>query len=106
MVGLKARPKEDFESYEHHGRTVTVRKDCKGLHRNFCLCYFCKKFIPGVPEKNCSIANLIYAVCIKCDVVTPVWECPDYEFAAIPFNCETFLAEQSQLTRDDHDESL
>jgi len=68
-----------FIKYEHHGKMVSVEIDQKGLHREVCLCYDCVKFNPGVPEENCPIANLIYAICIAQDVVTPVWECPKFE---------------------------
>lgn len=65
-------------SYEHHGKFVSVREDLKGKHRDHCLCYDCIKFKPGIPEENCPVANLIYAVCIAEDVVTPVWECKSF----------------------------
>lgn len=72
----------DFISYDHHGATVFVRKDLKGEHRKHCLCYDCAEFKPGVPEENCPIANMIYALCIALDVVTPVWECPKFRVGA------------------------
>ena len=75
---------KEFIKYEHHGKMVSVEIDQKGLHRDVCLCYDCAKFNPGVPEKNCPIANLIYAVCIAMDVTTPVWECPKFE-QGIPY---------------------
>ena len=65
--------------YVHHGATVCVDEELKGKHRSHCLCFRCKRFNPGVPETNCSTANLLYAVCIRCDVVTPVYECPLFE---------------------------
>ena len=68
--------------YVHHGRTVAVGQDLKGRHKEHCLCFRpCKKFKPGMPETNCPIANLIYAVDIQCGVTTPVWECPLFEEA-------------------------
>lgn len=68
-----------FEQYEHHSATVWVASENKGLHREHCLCYSCKKFNPGVPEENCPLANLNYAVCLLNDMVLPVWECPRFE---------------------------
>jgi hypothetical protein len=62
--------------YEHHGVTVCVDKELKGKHREHCLCFRCGRFHPGKPEGNCENANLLFAVCIKCDMVTPVYECP------------------------------
>lgn len=67
-----------FEQYEHHGRKVWVRSSLKGKHRQHCLCYDCKKFSCGEPEQNCPIANLNYAVDIAHDLVTPVYECPEF----------------------------
>jgi hypothetical protein len=64
--------------YEHHGVNVSVREDLKGKHREHCLCYRCRKFNPGKPETNCPIANLLYAVCLAQNVVTPVWECSQF----------------------------
>lgn len=67
-----------FISYNHYGSLNFVREDLKGSHREVCLCYDCTKFKPGTPEDNCPIANLIYAVCIAMNVVTPVFECPAF----------------------------
>lgn len=69
----------DKELYIHHGRQVWVRKDLKGTHRQVCLCYECKNFKPGLPELNCPIANLLYAVALTEGVVTPIFECPKFE---------------------------
>ena len=68
------------EKYEHFGTEVYVAKKLKGKHREHCLCWNCINFRPGVPEKNCPIANLVYAVDINCHIVTPVYECPDFDF--------------------------
>jgi hypothetical protein len=62
--------------YLHHGRQTWVRKDLKGTHRRVCLCYQCASFAPGLPETNCPIANLLYAVSLAHGTVTPVFECP------------------------------
>ncbi len=68
-----------FEQYEHHGKMVWVNKALKGKHRDHCLCFSCCKFNPGTPEGNCPLANLNYAVCIQCDMVLPVYECPSFQ---------------------------
>ena len=67
-----------IEKYVHHGREVSVMSELKGKHWEHCLCHICGKFNPGAPETNCPNANLLYAVCLKCDMTTPVYECPDY----------------------------
>ena len=64
-----------YERYKHHGVNVWVRWDLKGKHREYCLCFSCDRFKPDT-EDNCVTANLIFALCKECDLVTPVWECP------------------------------
>jgi hypothetical protein len=65
--------------YEHHGSEVSVREDLKGKHREHCLCFSCSKFTPENREENCPIANQVFDTCVKYDLVTPVWECPEFE---------------------------
>lgn len=67
--------------YEHHGTLVWVDEELKGKHREHCLCFSCKHFKPGLPETNCPLANLNYAVCLAHDMVLPVYECPIYQEA-------------------------
>jgi hypothetical protein len=74
----------------HHGRTVAVREDLMNTHRDVCMCYDCTKFTPGLPEQNCPIANLLFAVCLETGIVTPVFECPAFQQGArYPFKTET-----------------
>lgn len=68
----------DVVSYDHHGASVKVRPDLKGKHRQYCLCYMCKKFKPGA-EDNCPIAQAVYKNCVEFDIVTPMWECAKFE---------------------------
>jgi hypothetical protein len=68
----------EFEQYEHFGKSVWVRKKLRGKHRKHCLCFSCSKFKPGMPETNCHIANLNYALCLQCNLVTPVYECIEF----------------------------
>jgi hypothetical protein len=69
--------KDRYDLYLHHGeRLVWVRKDLKDRHREHCLCHSCEKFKPESRDKNCSIANLVYALCVVENLVLPVWECP------------------------------
>lgn len=65
--------------YEHHGKEVWVDEKLRGKHREHCLCFKCEVFSPGLPEQNCPIANLNYAVCIAHNVTLPVYECPKWE---------------------------
>jgi len=64
--------------YEHFGQMVSVREDLKGKHRDHCLCYKCKKFQP-CERDNCKIAQMLYSLCVLANLVTPVWECGDFE---------------------------
>lgn len=68
-----------YEMYEHHGGNVMVRSDLKGEHRSYCMCYDCLQFDPEDRETNCPIANAIFKTCQEFNVVTPVWECPEFE---------------------------
>lgn len=63
--------------YEHHGRTMFVREDLVGKHRDACLCYSCTKFNPG-EDDNCPIAQAVYKNCVEFGIVSPVWECSKY----------------------------
>ena len=72
-----------FEQYDHHGRMVWAMKDLRGKHRQHCLCFSCANFKPGLPESNCPLANLNYAVCLAEGLTLPVYECPKFE-EAIP----------------------
>jgi hypothetical protein len=65
--------------YEHHSVSVSVQEELKGKHREHCLCFQgCKKFNPGT-ENNCPIAQENYEFCVKYNMTTPVWECPEFE---------------------------
>ena len=66
-------------AYTHHERTVYVRKNLKGKHKDFCLCELCQRFIPESKNKNCKIANALYRLDKKYSLVTPVWECPEFK---------------------------
>ena len=65
--------------YNHHNRNVFVREDLKGKHRDYCLCFKCKAFTPDVEKANCRIARILFAVCETFNLVTPVWECPEFD---------------------------
>lgn len=65
-----------IEVYEHHDQMVYVQSHLKGKHKEHCLCYQqCKRFKPGEID-NCFLAQEIFELCKKANVVLPVWECP------------------------------
>lgn len=68
-----------YERYNHHDTNVWVRSDLKGLHRKYCLCHSCKKLNMIDRNKNCPIAKDLFNNCVKHNVVTPVFECPNFE---------------------------
>lgn len=70
----------NFEQYDHHDATVWVNSDLKGKHRGHCLCFSCDRFKPG-SDDNCYIAKRIYANCVEFNLVTPVYECPEFSAA-------------------------
>lgn len=70
-----AAPERVFENYKHHGASVWVRADLRGQHREYCLCYHCECFHPEDRERNCRIANALFAMDQLCEITTPVWEC-------------------------------
>ena len=58
---------------------VHVKKKLKGRHKNSFLCFApCELFEPWEGGNNCPIASEVYANCVKFNIVTPVWECPDF----------------------------
>jgi hypothetical protein len=63
----------------HHGVMVAVQAHLEGRHKEHCLCHQnCKHFAPGTPD-HCPIAQRNYAMDVELHLVTPVWECPNYE---------------------------
>lgn len=67
-----------YEKYNHHGSDVFVRKDLKGKHREYCLCFSCANLNIENKKKNCPISNALFDNCVKFNVVTPVFECPNF----------------------------
>jgi len=66
--------------YEHHNTNVYVKEQLKGKHQDYCLCYQgCARFHPEDKENNCRIANKLYEFDKEFGLVTPIWECPNYE---------------------------
>ena len=72
---MKLKP---TEKYIHHGEGVSVISKNKGRHQANCLCYNgCINFKPG-EKNNCKIAQSVYKLDVKYNLVTPMWECPNY----------------------------
>ena len=67
-----------YVKYNHHGKDVWVHTELRGKHRDHCLCFQCSKFKPDNRAENCPIANKVYANCVQYNIVSPVWECPDF----------------------------
>ena len=68
----------EFERYLHHGKQVWTRKVLKGKHREHCLCFSCGNFKPGTDD-NCERAQKLFEYCVRYDMTTPVFECPDFK---------------------------
>lgn len=69
-------------TFKHHGVMVKAFMDIAHLHTEHCMCFRgCAKFHPGEPT-NCKKAQRLYELCVEEDIVTPVYECPDYERVA------------------------
>lgn len=68
-----------YEKYNHHGKDVWVDSELKGKHREHCLCHSCEKLDVTNREKNCPIANAVFKNCVDFDLVTPVYECPEFK---------------------------
>jgi len=68
-----------FEQYEHHGEVVWVNSELKGQHREHNLCFSCEKLVINDPETNCPLAQKLFEFCYVDDMVTPVFECPEFK---------------------------
>ena len=85
VFNIEQKGKELIKHYKHHDVWVAVQSDLKGKHWEHCLCNICAIFNPGVPEQNCKIANMLYAVCLLTNIVSPVYECPQFKEKEINF---------------------
>jgi len=74
--------KPEFVTYEHHDVEVVGMSHLAGRHRQRCLCYWCERFkdnlTAGRDFVGCQIANKLFALCKKANIVTPVGECPHF----------------------------
>lgn len=76
--GFKHERANAVVKYKHHGALVFTKRVLKGKHRSHCLCFNnCTKFKPGT-KQNCKRAATLFKFCVKNNMVTPVFECPDY----------------------------
>jgi hypothetical protein len=66
-----------YEQYIHHNIPVMVRKSLRGKHRDYCLCWDCRHFMPG-DKLNCPAAKELHEFCQKWGMTTPVFECPNF----------------------------
>jgi hypothetical protein len=64
--------------YGHHKTRNSVRKNLKGKHKEYNLCWSCDYFHPQT-KMNCEISQDHYKFCIKNNVVSPVFECPKFK---------------------------
>lgn len=70
---------EEFQQYVHHNAKVWVRSDLKGLHRQHCLCFSCRRLDLENKSNNCRIAAKLFELCQEFNLVTPVFECPAFD---------------------------
>ena len=68
--------------YTHHGVIVWVDLDLVGQHKKFCLCHICSSLVleQDTTKQNCSIAQELFEINKKYNILTPVWECPKFKF--------------------------
>lgn len=78
MQNVVSRFVKVYVRYWHHNSLVVARMDLAGKHRSHCLCYDCDRFKPG-SQDHCKIASSVYQNCVRFNIVTPVWECPDFK---------------------------
>lgn len=64
--------------YKHHGVDVAVREVLMGEHREFCLCWYPCVFLKPGQSDNCPVAQKLYEFDVEHNLVTPVWECPNF----------------------------
>lgn len=64
-----------YENYERNGKKAWVRSDLKGRHKEFCMCWDCKKFTPDTEDKGCPIIKQVLDTAAHHNIVLPVWEC-------------------------------
>lgn len=73
-----ANEEPGFSNYEHNGKTVWCRADLQERQKEFCLCWSCRKFAPGTPDKGCPIIQSVLKLADEKGVVLPVWACPEF----------------------------
>ena len=73
-------PRPIYEQYTHHQKLVWVNSELKGHHWEYCLCAQCGRFNLDrrLGPPNCLMAESLYGVCKRYNLVTPVFECPQF----------------------------
>ena len=49
---------EVIERYDHHGKSVAVRTELKGKHREHCLCFVCNNLTLKIEKKIVQLPML------------------------------------------------
>lgn len=80
-IKMKREVRKTVHYYHHGDEAVAVHEEDKGKHRNHCLCWQCGMFFPWDMKLHCTIAKILYSLCVIFNITTPVWECPDYSQA-------------------------
>lgn len=71
----------------------------KGKHKEHCLCHSdCRKFKPNTSE-NCPIAQATFENCAKFNIVTPMYECPEYKGKTILDRVKESLSKAENVLR-------
>lgn len=73
-----AEKKPGFTAYERNGKKVWCRADLQERQKEFCLCWSCRKFAPGNPDKGCPIIHSVLNLADEKGIVLPVWACPNF----------------------------
>lgn len=68
-----------YENYERNGKKAWVRADLKGRQKEFCLCWDCRRFNPGLESKGCPIIKMVLDLAAASNIVLPVWECGAFD---------------------------
>lgn len=75
----------DYVQVLRHGKKVWAREDLDDQQCDSSLCWKCSKFHPDIEdeEDNCHIARQLFDLCKTHSLVTPVWECPEFEYRRV-----------------------
>jgi len=74
--------KPNIVQKEFYGQQVWVNADLADtdeMLKDNCLCWHCGYFFPDDREKNCTIANIFYNLCVSFNMATPPLRCPKWK---------------------------